>query len=478
MQRVGRLDQNQLSERCRRFRLRLTELNSKLYAVDPTAGTLFAVLEANGSMLDGYTTLEGTLQTGLGAQGAQRRERGMQLLAYLHDLGQIDHALYDDALYFLTHDEFARTADGIFFVLALESKPQAAGIAAAAAQAPAAAAAAGAGFAHWRCLLALLTLLLLLLLLFLLWWFKLKPWPFAEEPAAPAAAEPPAAAVPVEPRPVPAEPAPVEPEPVPAEPAEPEPVPAEPKPAPATEPESVAAVPEPAPAPAPDPKPEPVKPVKVEKPAPAKPAKKALPKCSTLKQQQRLPSLVMGIDGSASMLVKDLQGGGAVSRLEAAHEAAIELTAKIDKSVSIGLVEINKCSIAINHGYFNAAGRGELLRRINNVVPKGSGTALVSGLIQMGNMVNPKAESVGILLSDGLDTCMRTRSMDICQVASDIHRQKPLFKINVVLISREAEKLRCVAEITGGKVFTPRTAGEFVSSLQQAGTALQEVCEE
>ena len=74
MQRVGRLDQNQLSERCRRFRLRLSELNSKLYAVDPTAGTLFAVLEANGSMLDGYTTLEGTLQTGLGAQGAQRRE--------------------------------------------------------------------------------------------------------------------------------------------------------------------------------------------------------------------------------------------------------------------------------------------------------------------------------------------------------------------------------------------------------------------
>ena len=209
-----------------------------------------------------------------------------------------------------------------------------------------------------------------------------------------------------------------------------------------------------------------------------KPQKK-LPKCSTLRKEQKLPGLIMAIDGSASMRTVDVRSDmGRLSRLEAAQNSAVETVKLLDKNVSVGLVEINRCPTALKRGFFSGDERHALIGNILNVGPKGNGTALISGLYAMAELASTKGESLGILLSDGLDTCAGLHGPDVCDVARDIHSKLPNFKINVVLIGKDANKLRCVAQITQGKVYTPRTALEFSESLKAAGAPLNEVCEE
>ncbi len=478
MQRVVSIPYAELSIRAQQFLTQLPQLEATLALADPALSTIFALPERQGEQVDFYTRLEGELAEVTAAQGQERCAQAKVLLQSLQTGGQLSAQQAADALYFINNPSCCKSAGGVFFIVPAETAAQAAAIAAAAATVPVAAATRS----HLPCLLALLGLLLLLLLLFLLWWFKLKPWPFADEPAL--APEPVAATAPAVPEPEPkaepeAEPEPAaepvlsaEPEPEPVLPPEPEPEVKEPAPAQVQPPEPVKV--EPAPV-----KPAAPAPSKVESaPAPAAPVKK-LPKCSTLVQTKKMPALIMGIDGSVSMLQPDVKAaGGAMMRLQAAHESALELVRSIDKNVPVGLVEINRCPKAMNRGYFGGNNRHALEAAISQIIPKGDGTALISGLRSMASMAAGRGEAVGVLLSDGMDTCPGTRDQDVCAVARDIHRQFPQFKINVMLIGEEAYRLRCVAEITGGKIYTPKSALDFTKGLQQAGAPLNQVCEE
>ena len=68
------------------------------------------------------------------------------------------------------------------------------------------------------------------------------------------------------------------------------------------------------------------------------------------------------------------------------------------------------------------------------------------------------AEAVGILISDGEDTCPFTGNMNLCNVAANIHRAKPKLTIHTILIGDSIDSAACIANITGGKVFKPRDA--------------------
>lgn len=217
---------------------------------------------------------------------------------------------------------------------------------------------------------------------------------------------------------------------------------------------------------------------KAKKEAEAKKAKaKKIPKCKTLKEQGKLPTLGIAFDGSESMILQY----GASSRLYAAKNAAKNLIRSVDKNVNISLVEINGCPVAKNRGEYSGARRNDLIRAIDNINPYAydGKTPLINGLNELSKMLDGvNAESVGILISDGEDTCPFTANMNVCEVAKRIHQKKPLLKIHTILIGDNIDSAACIARYTNGQVFKPKDAIQIKDQIEQAGSTLKKVCEE
>ena len=217
---------------------------------------------------------------------------------------------------------------------------------------------------------------------------------------------------------------------------------------------------------------------KAKKEAEAKKAKeKKIPKCKTLKEQGKLPTLGIAFDGSESMT---LQYGGS-SRLLAAKNAAKNLIRSIDRNVNISLIEINGCPVSKNRGDYSDARRNDLIRAIDNINPYAydGKTPLINGLTELAKMLDGvNAESVGILISDGEDTCPFTANMNVCEVAKRIHQKKPLLKIHTILIGDNIDSAACIARYTNGQVFKPKDAIQIKNQIEQAGSTLKKVCEE
>ena len=207
---------------------------------------------------------------------------------------------------------------------------------------------------------------------------------------------------------------------------------------------------------------------------------KRLPKCEVIVKEGKVPQLVMAIDGSGSML--NVLPDGKI-RMAAAQEAANALISRVDRNVPIHLLGIQGCPLARDYGVFTGAQRQRLTAAITQLNPLFSPsplrvlTPLVSAMRGMAGSVPANTDAVGILISDGVDTCSNTRNLDLCAVAREIHAQKPKLKIHVVLVGDEAPEAKCVAAITGGRVFHPGNTSELVSALKTAGQTLERVCE-
>ena len=205
---------------------------------------------------------------------------------------------------------------------------------------------------------------------------------------------------------------------------------------------------------------------------------KVLPKCRLLKQEGTMPKMVIAFDGSRSMRTPDVPG--ARNRLDAATAAASSLVSSIDRNVDIGFVEINGCSVAKSRGFFTGIQRPALQQTIRGVNPMryDGMTPLVNGLTKIASMTDGvNADAVGVLISDGEDTCPVTRDMDVCQVAAAIHARKPRLKIHTVLIGSDAGQAACIARITGGRVYSPQDAASIQAGLQATGAEMRKVCD-
>ncbi|MGN0894743.1 MAG: VWA domain-containing protein, partial [Succinivibrio sp.] len=217
---------------------------------------------------------------------------------------------------------------------------------------------------------------------------------------------------------------------------------------------------------------------KAEREALEKAKKEALakkkPKCRMLKEQGTMPQLVIAFDGSESMTLPY----GAVSRLVAAKTAARDLIDSVDKNVSIGLIEINGCPASKNRGFFAPSKRSALKQKISSINPYqfDGKTPLVHGLRQIEQLSDGvKSEAVGILISDGEDTCPFTNAMNVCTIANMIHNKKPKLIIHTILIGDSIDSAACIARNTGGKVFKPKDAGQIETFIKQAGASLKNV---
>ena len=93
------------------------------------------------------------------------------------------------------------------------------------------------------------------------------------------------------------------------------------------------------------------------------PAMASKPKCSDLKKSNKYPRLVIAFDGSESMLSNDIDYTRAHNRINLAKKAVSDMVPLIDKRVSIGLVEINGCPLAKNHGFFASDAKSALSQR-------------------------------------------------------------------------------------------------------------------
>lgn len=205
-----------------------------------------------------------------------------------------------------------------------------------------------------------------------------------------------------------------------------------------------------------------------------------LPKCEVIVQNGQMPQLVLASDGSGSMLNQMSDGS---LRINAAMQAASALVDKVDKNVPIHLFGLQGCPLARDYGVFAGNERNKLKAAIRQINPRLSFnplqvmTPLVSGMRGMAGVVPKNVDAVGILISDGVDTCNQTSKLDLCAVAREIHAQKPKLKIHVVLIGDDAPDAKCVADITGGKVYKPNNTAALVRDLQKAGQTLVRVCE-
>lgn len=207
---------------------------------------------------------------------------------------------------------------------------------------------------------------------------------------------------------------------------------------------------------------------------------KKLPQCTTIIKEGTMPQLILATDGSGSMLERMPDGS---LRIQAAMRAANAVVDAVDHNVPIRLFGMQGCPLARDYGVFSGNQRAGLKRAIAMTNPILSPrplqvlTPLVSALRGMANVAGQNNDAVGILISDGVDTCNATKGTNLCSLAREIHAAKPRLKIHVVLIGDDAPDASCVAQITGGQVYRPENAAQVTRSLKQATQSLIKVCE-
>ena len=151
------------------------------------------------------------------------------------------------------------------------------------------------------------------------------------------------------------------------------------------------------------------------------------------------------------------------TRITAARQAAVSVVQAVPSDANIGLVLVDQCPAARSAGYFPPARRGELIGGLQSIQPQ-QGTPLADGVAKAGGMLDGvNRESVMVVISDGRESC----GQDPCAVAAQLARAKPHLKINVVDIMGTGAG-NCLAQATGGRVYTARNAAEVAAATRRA----------
>ncbi|NBF07761.1 VWA domain-containing protein [Pseudomonas sp. Fl4BN1] len=301
----------------------------------------------------------------------------------------------------------------------------------------------------WKIAAALLALLLLLLLLWAAYWFwYLKREPVAVEPVIPPVVETPVNT--------------------------PEPVASEPEP-----------VPEPAPEPVPEPAPPPPPPPPVAKPAPA-------PTLDNYACRKSIPGaippqfvVVLDTSGSMNLNIKAERADEEwfygnrfnqyldpvrveriftpPSRMMVATESLTGMIKGLDPKIDTRLITFNGCASQIDHGVFRNADRPRLINGIRGLSAD-DGTPLAASLAKAASTVDGRNnDAVIVMFIDGEDGCQQ----DVCAVSRKIAAQQPRLRVNVVSIGVGGAS-RCIAENTGGRVYSSNNAAELGKALKLA----------
>jgi hypothetical protein len=157
------------------------------------------------------------------------------------------------------------------------------------------------------------------------------------------------------------------------------------------------------------------------------------------------------------------QAGRGPTRLMAAQRAVNSVVSGLPGDVDVGLVVLEDCPQASDYGMYDSARRGQLLQRVNGLIPR-KGTPLGNGIVQAANKVDGvRAPAVMVVVSDGKDSC----NANPCSIAAAVKAAKPKLKINVVDIVGDGA-VSCIAQATGGDVLTPKSGMSLDQMVRQA----------
>ena len=154
------------------------------------------------------------------------------------------------------------------------------------------------------------------------------------------------------------------------------------------------------------------------------------------------------------------------SRIDVARQVMVDTTQQAPDELGMNLTVFGACN-DIRTNRYGPAQRPQLVNRIRRVEPQ-AGTPLASAMRQAAQSLelgdDPSDAVNMVLITDGADSC----GGDPCQAARQLKQQKPGLIVNVIDMS-QTDKLRCVADITGGSYQRHRGA-----DTQQLTEALKE----
>lgn len=149
-------------------------------------------------------------------------------------------------------------------------------------------------------------------------------------------------------------------------------------------------------------------------------------------------------------------------RIGVAKEAIARMISDLPRTVDVGIVTFGSCGGPETLGFAKQGERDSLLATLADVKTKG-GTPLAKGLEMAAGLVDGKDTPASILLvSDGEESCRG----DPCAMARALHQAKPKLTVNVVDVTGDGGAV-CVAELTGGTVFSPIGVKDFHAALSK-----------
>ena len=185
--------------------------------------------------------------------------------------------------------------------------------------------------------------------------------------------------------------------------------------------------------------------------------------------EDRLDEAISRHDAEARRRYRALLAEPGPKRITRARDAFTAAAQDLPDWVDLGLVVFQECKDVRKVGTFEAARRGRAIDYIRSLVPHGR-TPIAAGLRRAAEMLGDGPSSI-VLLTDGRESC----SGDPCAVAAEIHQAHPDTPVHVVDITGQA-KAECVAEITGGKTYTPAATDDLAEVLHNAFRGTEARC--
>lgn len=151
------------------------------------------------------------------------------------------------------------------------------------------------------------------------------------------------------------------------------------------------------------------------------------------------------------------------TRLTVAKQAFGGMLDNLHPDIDTRLITFDGCYNQIDQGLFKQNQRAQLKRDMQQLGAN-DGTPLASSLELAASRVDGRLnDALVVMFVDGEDGCER----NACAVSRSIARQQPRLRVNVVNIS-DSELSNCIAENTGGRVYTARNAAEVTNMLKEA----------
>lgn len=155
------------------------------------------------------------------------------------------------------------------------------------------------------------------------------------------------------------------------------------------------------------------------------------------------------------------------TRLDAAKQSLTGMIDALHPDIDTRLITFAGCHRQVDRGLFDAARRPQLIAGIQGLEAT-DGTPLAASLAKAAGLVDGRdRDAVVMMFVDGEDGC----DDDVCAVSRQIAEAQPRLRVNLVSIG-DGSVSTCIAENTGGRVYSSRDAGELAEAVKKASQEL------